>query len=84
MNGKINIDGNLEIERAGKMKVQYCPHEPDSKANVACGDWCPLFATTRIDTRGFNDTICNKQLLAICENTILIFDTLTDERQQHE
>lgn len=81
MNGKINKDGNLEIERAGKMKVQYCPHEPDSKANVACGDWCPQFDTRKTSHSNLIET---RGLLPICENTILFFSTITDERQPND
>ena len=36
---KINKSGHLEIERAGTMRGQYCPHQEDDP----CGDWCPLF-----------------------------------------
>jgi len=38
MKAKINADGFLEIERAGKFKEQMCP-----KCKMKCGDWCPLF-----------------------------------------
>ena len=49
---KIRIDGsgNLEIERGGTFKDQYCPHQDvgtSSEAGLAawcrCGDWSPLF-----------------------------------------
>ncbi len=39
MNFKIDLSGCLEIERAGGMKLQHCPHDYDS----FCGDWCPHF-----------------------------------------
>lgn len=40
---KIEIDkfGHLNLERGGKMKGQFCPH--DRNLSNACGDWCPLF-----------------------------------------
>jgi hypothetical protein len=38
---KIDKDGYLWIERAGKMKKQFCPY--DSINEGYCGDWCPLF-----------------------------------------
>ena len=34
---KIDKDGNLHIERAGRWKKQTCPHAG------LCGDHCPLF-----------------------------------------
>jgi hypothetical protein len=42
---KIEIDknGNLWIERAGKMKTQYCPSVMFDGEFVGCGDWCPKF-----------------------------------------
>lgn len=40
---KIDKDGYLWLERAGVMKKQYCPHDPDLQ--MCCGDWCPLFTT---------------------------------------
>ena len=40
---KIQIDqeGNLKIERAGRMKAQLCPFA--STYGLKCGDWCPHF-----------------------------------------
>jgi hypothetical protein len=37
---KIRKDGFLEIERAGKMKSQFCAA---SRLTSRCGDWCPKF-----------------------------------------
>ena len=37
---KINNNGSLMIERAGKFKVVYCPFDYNSE----CGDWCSLFS----------------------------------------
>ena len=36
---KIDKEGNLSIERAGKMKEAWC-HD---HGIIRCGDWCPLF-----------------------------------------
>ncbi len=41
MKGKINNEGELYIERAGRMVSQLCPYR--SSAPHTCGDWCPLF-----------------------------------------
>ena len=36
---KIDEDGWLWLERAGKMKSQFCIHCDGDR----CGDWCPAF-----------------------------------------
>ena len=38
---EIDKDGNLLLERGGRMKGQFCPHDP--AMTNSCGDWCPLF-----------------------------------------
>jgi hypothetical protein len=44
MKAKIDKDGNLYIERAGKLKDQCCPFAiPIQSVIVSCGDWCPHF-----------------------------------------
>lgn len=58
---RIEIDkqGHLLLERGGRMKDQYCPHDADP---ASCGDWCPLFhephssdGTTMVDLcRGYH------------------------------
>ncbi len=45
---KINKDGSLEIERAGRGRKQYCPFVLEA---VDCGDWCPLFGEPEIFTK---------------------------------
>jgi len=53
-NFKIDMYGNLLIERKGKLKKQFCPKTllttsdeyADEYAEAEkrpCGDWCPLF-----------------------------------------
>jgi hypothetical protein len=43
---KIDNEGCLWIERAGKMKAQICPYDENW---TGCGDWCPLFHELDID-----------------------------------
>jgi len=62
MNIKINKLGNLEIERAGKFKVQYCPHS----ATMLCGDWCPLFG----EPQPIKDGKKKWEMLNICRRVI--------------
>ena len=47
---KIKIDNNgwLWIERAGKFKAQGCSHGNEW---VPCGDWCPKFGEPKIEVR---------------------------------
>jgi hypothetical protein len=73
MKGKIDNRGSLYIERGGVIKRQFCPYAgiPD---NVDCGDWCPLFGEPE-------ESIDNKLFyLDICRETLLVFDSFTDER----
>lgn len=49
---KIDKDGHLLIDRAGKMKLMACPFSYDKDLRAAdspCGDWCPLFHEFEID-----------------------------------
>ena len=50
MKAKINKEGRLEIERAGKFKRQRCPHqEIDAQTLMRlCGDWCQMFREPEI------------------------------------
>jgi len=43
MKGAIEKNGYLWIERAGKIKKQYCPHDVVGEDVIGCGDWCPMF-----------------------------------------
>ena len=66
MKGMIDSNGNLRIERRGRMVTQFCPF----KDGIPCGDHCPQFGkvpseSTRID---------------ICMNRALYFETLTIEK----
>lgn len=72
MRGKINNQGDLEIERAGVFKKQWCPY---STGMAECSHFCPLFGEPRRDP--FIDQIT----LSICYNKTLFFDSFTDERE---
>ena len=75
MIGKINKDGWLEIERAGKMKQQFCPLQPEQNAfrTNRCGDWCPHFGEPVFSI------MCKDWELSTCKHS-LYFKEFTDER----
>jgi hypothetical protein len=71
MKGKIDRDGSLYLERAGKLKGQFCPHQ---KGLMNCGDWCPHFAEP-------TETIDYTYLCISCGcGKTFAFNELTDER----
>ena len=74
LKGKINQQGLLSIERAGQMKIQYCPYHP---AGLECGDWCPKFNEPH-QVSGAQTNI------AICGDIVLQFHTLTDNRESDD
>lgn len=84
MKGEIDETGNLNIERAGKLKIQGCP----TQENRNCGDWCPLFREPEvskwmgsIDPKGKDRELNPKDWdLTICRTTIH-FDELIDKRK---
>ena len=41
MDGEINKDGFMYLNRAGSVKRQWCPYASNVKER--CGDHCPLF-----------------------------------------
>lgn len=72
MKAKIDKNGYLELERAGKFKRQYCPFTAyDDNPNI-CGDWCPLF-----DIRTSSD---NATVIYLCNQRSYYDVELTDER----
>ena len=95
MNGKIDKDGFLHIERAGVIKLQTCPftdamtaiknpYDPTDTISLPCGDWCPLFgepSKSDVDDTMFDKSIYGLICLRLCHRTIY-FDTLTDERSK--
>jgi hypothetical protein len=70
MNGIIDSNGFLKIERNGGYKHQDCPFTVKGRW---CGDWCPLFEEPNL----YMDT--SAWVLSIC-HTILYFDQFKDER----
>jgi len=77
MKGKIDKDGNLWIERAGKMRNMSCPYaEGDSHVTSrSCGHWCALF--------GEPEEYPGCIHLALCKKT-LEFTEFTDERVEQK
>lgn len=90
MKGRIDICGNLYIERA-VTKAQFCPvHDNDLDGRLyKCGDWCPLFGEPYPHTERANPTNgldrrmveTGQTVLMLCQ-TALIFDEFTDEREK--
>ena len=86
MKGKIDRDGFLWIERAGKMNETTCPYSQwlnkTTEEPISCGDWCPLFGEPILKAlRLFNNDVVNKMTIELCRKDI-IFDELTDERSK--
>lgn len=71
MKFKIDVKGNLFIERAGKYKAQLCPFS--SAEFIPCGDWCPLFGELE------NHLESEPNSLELCHNVTLV-GTYIDER----
>jgi hypothetical protein len=69
MNGKIDANGFLRIERGGKLKTQHCPLCSDDRH---CGDRCPLF--------GEPTAVKDNKILPLCGAKTLYFDDFTDDR----
>lgn len=84
MIGKINKNGELYIERCGKMGIQYCPLTSIQEGAEACGVWCPLFGEPFVDPNYVDFRNDNKETrrtkLQICQGRTLVFDEFTDER----
>ncbi len=69
---KINAQGNLEIERAGKFRKQACPFQWDE----FCGNWCPLFGEPQpIDPHHPK----SDKFINLCHNRALV-GSVIDER----
>lgn len=77
MKGMITKQGELVIERAGKMKMQFCPFV---KEQVPCGDECPLFGEPYTDKLLFEDGVHEATCLSLCGNRTLNFREFTDDR----
>jgi len=78
MKGKITEFGCFDIERAGKLKPQYCPYTSwDAEPSNSCGDWCPLFGEPEAPEAYSK----NWTLTVSCGSGITyVFDEFTDER----
>ena len=80
MKGKIRTDGQLCLERRGKLERQACPYVTDSP----CGDWCPHFGepntTVTTATGGYQDTRTSLDLTCGGQPVRFYFDEFTDER----
>ena len=55
---KVRIDdnGTLELNRAGKLKFQEWPNTE----GVYCGDWCPLFEEPIIEGTSVYMRLCHR------------------------
>ena len=80
MKGKIDKDGFLYIERAGKYILQYCPFSGSSDVTECC-HWCALFGEPEIieDITDPNGNKYNIITLELCKK-ILYFNEFTDKR----
>lgn len=74
---KISKEGFLEIKRAGKFKLQYCPHMDfgDGAGTTVCSDSCPHFGEP--DT--YQDEDGSLDMLQLCNGRYLT-GTIIDER----
>jgi len=79
MNGKIDLDGILYIDRAGRSVVQMCKFMSGDTSDCCAHD-CPHFGEPykRNITRGGTVTTLN-----ICQGNILEFENFKDERNTH-
>ena len=80
MKGKLNQNGILEIERAGKFKQMKCkktavPVLPEDILVDFCDDDCALFEEPE-----FHDGARPQWTLNLCEFKVLTFSELEDER----
>ena len=72
---KISEDGNLSLNRAGKLKQQYCPRHEGT-----CGDHCPLFEEPFEDSHTTGViTVCLCDTTITCEK-----DEIQDDRKGDE
>ncbi len=81
MKAKINKNGVLEIERAGKYKKQSCRiggfynitvgYDEEAATTARCNDTCPLFGEPEDNYGGARLTLCHRELF---------FGEFTDER----
>ena len=81
MNGKIDSNGWLRIERGGKERLQECPFTQKTfqvnnlTIREPCGDRCPLFGEPKLEIDG------KSAIIEICNGKTLFLDKFTDERE---
>jgi hypothetical protein len=82
-NFTIDMYGQLEIERNGEFKSQFCPRSTFSSdddggaSRGRCGDWCPLFGeVNETKDRDYNEI----SVLKLCEGQT-IEGSCKDERK---
>ena len=86
MNGKIDINGHLYIERGGVLKQMQCKkadHIVDQRGNYIqriCRDNCPHFSEPQPDLYSSSYAVT----LEICHEKVLKFKEFEDERQKSE
>ena len=83
MNGKIDKEGYLYIERGGMMKRQGCFfHTATATAimNYVCGDGCSQFGEPVQPPPHMQPAASPKMLLDICQGRTLVFEKFEDER----
>ena len=80
MNGKILIDGSLELERGEGFKASICPFASLSNFHIymPCNDSCPLFGNPVAVMEG---ELQVGTTLAICQDRTLTFVEFTDLRE---
>lgn len=85
MNIKIDKDGCLWIERAGKWKQQQCPYGDVELQNryghvpTPCSDDCPEWEIVETPNTGVEYSSTGQEELRICGGVTLV-GTITDER----
>jgi hypothetical protein len=74
MNGAIDKDGNLHIERGGELLAQSCKFVSidEYAIDYYCTHFCPLFGEPWVNN--------GKTMLELCQGRILKFDSFVDER----
>jgi hypothetical protein len=78
MNGRIDKDGKLLIERKGKLIAQDCKFSSNREyeINGQCSHFCPLFSEPTTNN--------GKIILKLCHGKVLKFDSLVDKRNSKE
>lgn len=75
-NFEIDMYGQLEIERNGQLKAQYCPKATPNGDRGRCGDWCPMFGEPFPI-----GNVKNEYTLVLCEG-VRIDGEFKDERSK--